>query len=1054
MLFGVLGPLAVWTDEGEPVTVPGRLVRALLADLLLHEGRTVSADRLVDDLWPQDPPANPAGTLSAKASQLRKALGDAEPGGRDLVAARPPGYRLAVRPEAVDARRFQDLVARAGDTDDPRAKADRLTEALSLWRGPAFADFADEPFTQAAIARLEELRLIAYEDRAAARLALGDHALLAGELAGLLAAHPLRERLRAAHMRALYAAGRQSEALESFAELRTLLADELGLDPGAELSALHRSILAQDLPAAPSRARPRTNLPVPLTGLVGRSGAVSEVGARLGTDRLVTLTGPGGVGKTRLALEVAGRADGSHADGVWLVELAPLPAGTTGTTGLADLVTAVLGVHDSAAQAPLDRLVEALGGRHVLLVLDNCEHVVESAAELAGTLLRAVPGLRILATSREPLCLPGEVVWAVPPLAVPDRAEADPAALERVAAVRLFVERASAADRGFALDAGTAEPVAVLCRRLDGIPLALELAATRVRALGVHGLVDRLDDRLRLLATGHRGTPPRQQTLLAVIDWSWELLTEPERVVLRRLAVHADGCTLEAAEAVCAVEGDTLDLLARLVDRSLVVMTDHGRNGPRYRLLESVAAYCVERMREAGELEAVRARHRDHYTRLAEQAEPHLYGAGQRRWLDRLDAEAANLRGALEGPRSLRVANALAWSWFLRGRLTEARRSLEAALAHDGPAEPKARARAWLAGFALLEGDRTAWDAYRDPRADPGDPRALWFLGYLGIDTGELAASEEMLERALAAFRAADDRWGEAAVLIARAKISHVRGDSAALERDSEHAVRLFGELGDRWGMLQATVWLSGLAEMTGDHKRARDLQNEALRLGEELALWPDVAGCLAWLGWIDLQLGDYAQARENCERALRLAVEQGARSIRTLGELGLGFASRKTGDLDQAEVHLRRLVDAVEPGETPLHLPIVLVELGFAAEQRGRAAQALAHHLDALAAAATIEGGRELISAIEGVAGALAAAGEHTDAARLLGAADTFRASSGFPLAPAERGDLDRITRRARTELGEDPFTAEFTRGTELTFPEAQALATRPRTLPERTPA
>ncbi|WP_344247013.1 ATP-binding protein, partial [Actinocorallia libanotica] len=813
--------------------------------------------------------------------------------------------------------------------------------------------------------------------------------------------------------------------------------------------ALHQSILAQDLPAAPSRTRPRTNLPVPLTRLIGRSGAFAEAARRLAADRLVTLTGPGGVGKTRLALEVAARAGGDHPDGVWLVELAPLPAGTT---DLAGLVTAALDVHDSGAQAPLDRLVEALGGRRVLLVLDNCEHVIESAAELAGTLLRAVPGLRILATSREPLCLPGEVVWAVPPLAVPDRAATDPAALERVAAVRLFVERASAAARDFALDADTAEPVAVLCRRLDGIPLALELAATRIRALGVHGLVDRLDDRLRLLATGNRGTPPRQQTLLAVIDWSWELLTEPERIALRRLAVHADGCTLEAAEAVCAVEGDMLDLLARLVDRSLVVMTDHGRRGPRYRLLESVAAYCMERMREAGELEAVRERYRDHYTRLAEQAEPHLYGPEQRRWLDLLDTEAANLRTAMEGPQALRAANALAWSWFLRGRLTEARRSLETALTHDGPAELKAGARAWLAGFALLEGDRTAWEAYRDPRTDPGCPRALWFLGYLGIDTGELAAGEEMVERALAASRGGPDRWIEAAALLARAKTAHVKGDFTALGRDSEQAVALFEELGDRWGTLQATVWLSGLAEMTGDRRRARALQNEALRLGEELALWPDVAGCLAWLGWIDLQLGEHALARRHCERALRLASEQGVHATRTLIEIVLGFAARKAGDLDRAEAHLRGLAEAVEPGETPLHLPMVLVELGFAAEQRGQAERALAHHLDALAAAALIEGGRDLIGAVEGTARALAAAGEHAEAARLLGAADAFRASSGIPPAPAERGDLDRITGRTRAGLGAQLFDAEFARGAKLTFDQARALAAQPRTLAEQT--
>jgi predicted ATPase/DNA-binding SARP family transcriptional activator len=1079
MRFGVLGPLAVWTTAGELVAIPGLKVRALLADLLLHEGRPVPADRLIDDLWGEKPPRNPAGALSAKVSQLRRALEEAEPGGRKLVLSRPAGYLLQVDADAVDAHRFTSLIAEARQTDNSRATAALLADALALWRGPAFADFSDEPFTRAAIARLEEQRLTAREDQAEARLALGEHTQLGGELGDLLAEHPLRERLRAAHMRALYRAGRQSEALDSYQQLRTYLAEELGLDPSPDLAALHRAILTQDPSLdAPSgqrapATRPPTNLPTPLTDLIGRDGAVTEVRAQLETDRLVTLVGPGGVGKTRLALETATRLVASFTDGVWLVELAGLDRRGAQATidALIEVVMTVLDIQDTTTPgepvAPIDRLTGALASRQLLLVLDNCEHLVEQVAELTELLLRAAPGLRILATSREPLALAGEVVWQVPPLEAPDRAAgADLALLEQSSAVRLFVRRAAAAAEDFTLNADTAQPVAVLCRRLDGIPLALELAATRVRALGVHGLVARLDDRFRLLATGHRGAPPRQQTLTAMIDWSWELLTGPERAVLRRLAVHADGCTLEAAEVVCAADDlqatDVAELLARLVDRSLVAVV-HGTDGPRYRLLESVAAYCVERLHQAGEFEQVQQRHQCYYTDLAEEAEPHLHGPNQRQWLRRLDAEAANLRSTLDAAverypeRGLRLACGLAWYWFVRGRLTEARRSLEAALAaaDAAPAAVRAKAQAWHTGMELLAGDvadragrRDAalrlYDGVHDPH---GRARAEWFLAFAVIDDGDLATAEALLNRALATFRALGDRWGVAAALATRARLAHVRSDLVALGRDGEQSAKLFGELGDRWGQLQANCWLGALAEMTRDYERAGRLHRDGLRMAEELGLWPEVSFRLAWLGWIAMQLGDYAQARELCEPAARLAVEQGYRPMQIFARMGLGFAARREGTLDLAETHLRSVLESTPQatGQGPaLHLPLVLVELGFVAEQRGDVAAALTLHLNAFAIADKLDAPRDKTVALEGLAGALTLAGHHGHAAQLLGAAAAARESIALPLAPAERGDIDRATARAREALGEDGFDEAFERGGKLTPNEARSVIIR----------
>ncbi|MCP9982597.1 AfsR/SARP family transcriptional regulator [Actinomadura madurae] len=364
MRFGVLGPLAVWTDQGGLVPVPGLKVRALLADLLVHEGRPVPADRLVDDLWGDAPPGNPMGALSAKVSQLRRVLEDAEPGARTLVESRPAGYLLGADDERVDARRFQDLVGAARRAEEPKEKSALFAEALGLWRGPALADLRDEPFTRAAVTRLEELRLTALEEHAEVRLDLGEHGALAADLGDAVEEHPLRERLRAAHMRALYRAGRQNEALESYERYRTLLADELGLDPGAELADLQRAILRQDPGLdAPAPSRGRSNLPVPPTELIGRDGAVREIRARIGTDRLVTLTGPGGVGKTRLAIETAGGLVDAFADGVWMAELAGFERSTV--PDLAEVVTAILDIRDApgAPEAALDRLAAALGAR-------------------------------------------------------------------------------------------------------------------------------------------------------------------------------------------------------------------------------------------------------------------------------------------------------------------------------------------------------------------------------------------------------------------------------------------------------------------------------------------------------------------------------------------------------------------------------------------------------------------------------------------------------------------------------------------------------------------
>ncbi|RSM90855.1 AfsR/SARP family transcriptional regulator [Kibdelosporangium aridum] len=956
MRFGVLGPVAVWAADGTAIRVPELKVRALLAALLAREGQVVSADRLVEDLWGADPPAKAGAVLRSKVSQLRRALA------RDLVVHQAPGY--LIRDAETDAQQFQEMVTRAQTLADPRERASLLGEALDLWRGPAYADFADEPFAQATITRLTEQRLTTLEDHAEARLALGEYT----ELADLIAEHPLRERLRAVYMRALYRAGRAGQALECFADLRKRLADELGVDPSPELSALHEAILRHDLAG---------NLPAPTSGLIGRDDAVAEIGRLLHSTRMVTLTGTGGVGKTRLAVETAARLTESFVDGVWQAELDAVGAPV-------EVVAAALGVRDSDAGPLLVRIGTALRHKRILLVLDNCEHVVDQVAVLANSLLKAAPGLKILATSREPLNVDGEHLWVVPPLAQAD-------------AVELFVARAAAA--GSVID--DTDAVRVICARLDGIPLALELAATKVRALGVSQLAEQLDDRFQLLATGRRGAAPRQRTLRAMIDWSWQLLAEDERVLLRRLAIYSGGWPLDACPASPA-------LLARLVDRSLVVVDD----GPRYRLLESVAAYAMERLRESGEFDDVQRAHFEYFTRFAERAD--LRGHGQREWLRRLDAETANLHAALEGAvrqgnadMALRLANATAYYRYLRGRWGAAKRALDLALRVDGPAQAgnRAMAEVWRA---------TGVSATHEALADIEDPvrraRAEWFLGFAMIGFVEHSVSG-----ILAVFGEHDDHWGVAAALTSRAWNALARSDLASAAADAEQAVALFGEVGDDWGRMQAMDVLGEVAQISGDYPRAAALHQDGLRIAQELGLRSDVPYKLAQLGRIALASGDYRRADEFHEGSRRLAAEQSDKFGEQFAEVGLALAARRQGHLEQAEAHLDGWLHwAREVGWGP-GVALVYAELGFIAELRGDAQTALDLHRAGYAAALDTGDPRAVALALEGMAGAHSLAGDLETAADLLQEANATREAAGVPLPPAERGDVDRISARLR---------------------------------------
>jgi predicted ATPase/DNA-binding SARP family transcriptional activator len=1047
MRFGVLGQLEVTTADGQPVAVRESKVRTVLAVLLASEERPVSSAQLIECLWHDKVPAKPAASLHVKVSQLRRALDQAAPGGRQALVSTSSGYVLRVGSEAVDFRHFDALVTKALSLQDPVERAAILAEALSLWRGAAFAEFADEPFARSHAASLEEQRLIVIEEHAHARLAIGDHQSLISELTELVERHPLRERLWAAYLLALYRAGRSAEALQLYSALRERLAEEFGADPNPELVRLHAAMLQQDVTLERTAAEPkrvRSNLPVPLTDLVGRQDTVAVTSHMLTANRLVTLVGVGGVGKTRLALAVAAESAVRPSDGVWLVELAKVTAKNESGVRVVEAVATALGLLDEVVpgtpqQPPLpvtERLAASLQGKQMLLVLDNCEHVVDQAADLVNALLSASPGLRILATSRELLGVAGETLVEVPPLDLPE-ADASLSAITRSSAVELFLTRAQATAPNFRPRAEDMSTIAAICRRLDGLPLAIEMAATRVRALGVDQLLARLDNRLGLLAVERRGVPARQQTLRAMFDWSWGLCTEPEQAVLARLSLHGTACRLEAAEAVCAdgivSREDVLPLLSRLVDRSLLVVTEHGDH-VRYLLLESVAEYCRERLRDSGDLARTEERYARYYTALAAQAEPALHGPAQRTWLDRLDADAANLERAMgvwlhlpSAEHAFRHVNALAWYWFLRGRLAEGQRMMTAALNLDGGNGSRSETAVWHRAFTLL----TTGTVPPGPEEPTGThTRAWWFMAYSRWSLGAFAESEQLTAVVLEHCTAQQDRWGVAAALVTHAAVALGRGDLVSLSESATKSAELFAALGDQWGQLKATDLLGVLAEIKGDYRRATRLHEEGLRIAADLGLWSQTARKLAMLGRMALLAGDYVTADDLHARSAALAAEQANMPWQVFAESGLAISARRQDQLDDAEKYLIRLVPWMERMRAFNGLALALAELGFVAEQRGDWRTALEHHRRGLTSALYTKDLRAVALALEGLAGAQRLGGHAAEAARLLGAASAIRSVVGAPLPAGEQQDVHRISVAAKEELGPEKYEACFAEG------------------------
>jgi predicted ATPase/DNA-binding SARP family transcriptional activator len=956
----VLGPVEVQAP-GHPAVSPAPSVRALLARLALTPGRVISVDALTDALWGEQLPADAANALQIRVSKLRRALTGAGLDGT-VIATRAPGYVLVLPPDAVDAHRFEQAAARgraAALAGDQGAALEHHTAALALWRGTALADVGEAEWAHAERTRLAELHLGVIEDRLELLLGAGHHAEAVADLERLVAEHPLRERLYRLLMLALYRAGRQADALAVHQRLRHRLAEELGIDPSPELRALAEAILRQQVPGVggplpppqPASAGPTpapgpnpapgpTPAPGPgpapgavgavprrLASFVGRDADLRAVLEQLRAARVVTLTGPGGVGKTTLALEAARRIDATIADAVHIVRLAALPAGAD----VAEAFAGQLGIQGAGpGPAAADAVAEHLRNRRVLLVVDNCEHVVDAAATLVEELLQATADVRVLATSREALAVSGETQIAVGPLAVPD-AGAAAADVAQSPAVRLFLDRAHSVRPEFELDAGNAAAVASICRQLDGMPLALELAAARVKALPPAEIATRLRDRFSLLTGGPRSGDARHRTLRATIDWSHDLLSQAERRLLRRLAVFHGGWTLDAAEQVCGFGGieaaDVAELLFRLVDRSLVV-ADPATG--RFRLLVTIREYALARLLEADEVDSCRRRHLAHYLAVAEEHGPLVRFAGPH-W-DRIAGEQENLRAALDlclgSPgdvdRGFRLTAALVPFWSY-GKRYEGVRALTALLERGGSDAARARA---LQGICRLHvyyptpQSRAAgresvalFEALGDEHNAAISRLLVAWEGQYGGDTTDHRA---MIDQARNVLGDTDRGWWRAMTYYVEASIDLQSSDFDASARNWRRSLHLLETAGDRMMAGAARAHLGIALRRLGRHHEAVPLLRQAAQESRDQQSMHGHAFALVQLAHTRLDLGETADVP-----ALLAQAEDVARQVRNprnpaWAAWGRARLAMARGDAATAADECRTAVDLLGDREFP----------------------------------------------------------------------------------------------------------------------------------------
>jgi predicted ATPase/DNA-binding SARP family transcriptional activator len=840
--FGILGALEA-SENGRSIPLGTVKQRALLALLLLHRNEIVPTDWLIEQLWPGDRPATARNNVEVYVSRLRRALG---PG---IVLTRTPGYVLRVGPGQLDAARFESLLASARAAVEPACALDLLTKALALWRGPPLADFVYDSLARAEISRLFELRLQALEERIEAELALRNAAELVPELERLVAENPYRERFRAQLMLALYRSGRQADALCHYRDAAHAFLEDFGVTPGPDLQTLERQILNHDPSLRPRPLAPE-NVPTPPDRLIGRLRELEEMRALLSDPnrRLVTLTGTGGCGKTRLALEVAALLSEGVDRPSFFVELAPLEDPALVLAALAR----VLGVEERSAAPLRESIRDFLHGRRVLVVLDNFEHLLGAAADIAA-LLADAPGLTALVTSRCRLRIRGEWCYELGPLPVND-------------AVSLFLERARAAGRSF--DATPA--VEAICRRVDALPLAIELAAAHADALPPERILAQLDDRLSALVDGPRDLPPRQRTLRAAIDWSYQLLDAGERLAFVRLAVFAAGCTAGAASEICGAKSEHV---ASLCDRNLV-----RRDGDRIIMLETIREYALERLDSSGEENDLRERHARYFLPVAKRAS---WDAESAEWMSpaELSADLNNLRAAL--------------SWSKERRAIDLHLGLVAALV-----------RLWEVGGYLREGD--AWlqeaSAIAEREAHPLRGAILAGASSLAARLGDLERATRLARKALSLFRERDDAQGIMRALHTQALIAAWGGDGGRATSLFEDEQAMAAAAGDRRREANAKIALGGQATHRGDYEQARALVADALAVFRDMGNEPGVGQALCILGTVAVLERDYVWARELLEQSLNIAQRFAYREAAAYSLSGLAAIAAGEGHLPRAE--------------------------------------------------------------------------------------------------------------------------------------------------------
>jgi predicted ATPase/DNA-binding SARP family transcriptional activator len=1042
MRIGVLGPLVVEADDRDPRPAPlrGPQARRLVVALAMHAPDPVSVDVLHDLLWPDGAPS--ANALQAQVSKLRKALVPM------AIDGSPSGYALVAAHESIDATRFESLAVggrEAAARGDHAHAASMLGEALLLWRGRPFDEIADHPLGQAPSVRLMSMRSAVLAARIESDLALGRVDAAATELEVLVAQEPLVERWWALLMLVRYRQGRQADALRAYSEARAVLAGQLGLEPGPELRELEARVLRHDPTLDGPRgvvrvaARPSARaLPARLSSFIGRVDELDALAAIALRSRLTTIVGPGGAGKTSTAIELARRLSMSPGWPAHLVELAPLSPGSGVAAAVAQAVGAGTDSDRSGARIVDDaeRAVEAIGDRAVVVVLDNCEHVLDDAAAITRVVLERCAGLRVIATSREPLGVPGETTWSIPPLRLDD-------------GIDLLRARASAVAPEAIAQPDAEALLAQLVERLDGLPLAIELAAARLRSLALTDVLARLDDRFALLSHGVRGVEPRQQTLRSLVDWSHDLLDDVERAVFRRLAAFTDGAALDAAAVVCADDAGisvamATEAIARLVDKSLVV-AEHRPDGTRLRMLQTLADYAAERLLEAGEAEAVRGRHARVVADMVAPAEAGVRGHEQRRWLHLLRAERGNILAALDhalavedADLALRVVAPLGWYFYMVDEHVLGVDVLGAALSCPGRSDPRLRSFA-LGSFAWLAANgpdlpraRVAADSALRSLATYDDPATECYVLCTSIMTeffsGEVEECAALLPLARAAADRSNDRWARAMVVLVDAELTQQLGAMDDADRAMRQAGEAFAALGDRFAEAICVTEAAEVAEIRGDYERAIRMLEENLVVADEVGFSMQALASRARIANLEILRGNFALAAMMHQDMLDRPTT--THWLRAMSLLGMANIGRRTGDVELARRHLDEAWALPRTHDVPLMRSSVLVAMAYTADLRGDGDTALRFALAGLDAAEEFGSLRSIANAVEGVAGALAVGRDPVLAARMLGAADAIRRASGGPMLAAERFDVGRAEDRCRRALGEQRYEAELAAG------------------------